>query len=189
MQKIKKKTVLISILTFLFLVSTSLTFLPQNASANTKTNNIADQDISQLNEEEIQTELDYIYNNIIVLDDNGAAVEVNEEKAKERYGYVPEAFQTLQSEIDRNDANNTSTRAVGDNYDNLTDCFYSEMTKDYGELLSTNTLATLMNLVKEKNVPGITKKLLGIGVKGNLAGIAATMVAKDTQCTAKYGQL
>ena len=67
MQKIKKKTVLISIVTFLFLVSTSLTFLPQNASANTKTNNIADQDISQLNEEEIQTELDYIYNNIITI--------------------------------------------------------------------------------------------------------------------------
>ncbi|MCE3410301.1 hypothetical protein LCD17_14375, partial [Staphylococcus aureus] len=80
-----------------------------------------------------------------------------------------------------------SPRAVGGNYKNSNDCFYSEVLNSYGELLTGNIIAAVFDDVKAKNIKSAAKKLARIGIKGNLAGIAATMVSKDVQCTLKYG--
>ncbi|CAC7849844.1 Uncharacterised protein [Staphylococcus aureus] len=72
---------------------------------------------------------------------------------------------------------------------NSGDCFYSEVLNSYGELLTGNIITAVFEDVKAKNLKGVAKKLAKIGIKGNLAGIAATMVSKDVQCNLKYGLL
>ncbi|MBK3944723.1 hypothetical protein JJK89_14085, partial [Staphylococcus aureus] len=118
----------------------------------------------------------------------GTAKDVNLENAKSRYGYVPEGFQKLKNDIENKKKNSSiSPRAVGGNYKNSNDCFYSEVLNSYGELLTGNIIAAVFDDVKAKNIKSAAKKLARIGIKGNLAGIAATMVSKDVQCTLKYG--
>ncbi|HHC7140317.1 TPA: hypothetical protein ACN372_004660, partial [Vibrio parahaemolyticus] len=65
----------------------------------------------------------------------------------------------------------------------------SEVLNSYGELLTGNIITAVFEDVKAKNLKGVAKKLAKIGIKGNLAGIAATMVSKDVQCNLKYGLL
>ncbi len=47
--------------------------------------------------------------------------------------------------------------------------------------LTGNIIAAVFDDVKAKNIKSAAKKLARIGIKGNLAGIAATMVSKG--CT------
>ncbi|MBD1445858.1 hypothetical protein H8G99_13475, partial [Staphylococcus aureus] len=112
------------------------------------------------------------------------------ENAKSRYGYVPEGFQKLKNDIEnKKKTSSISPRAVGGNYKNSGDCFYSEVLNSYGELLTGNIITAVFEDVKAKKLKGVAKKLAKIGIKGKLAGIAATMVSKDVQCNLKYGFL
>ncbi|WP_188348168.1 hypothetical protein [Staphylococcus aureus] len=186
-KSVSLRKVLVISLSFLTILSMVLNFNFKEAQAQNK-NNIADKNIETLNEKEIEKELDYIYGKIIVLDKDGTAKDVNLENAKSRYGYVPEGFQKLKNDIENKKKNSSiSPRAVGGNYKNSNDCFYSEVLNSYGELLTGNIIAAVFDDVKAKNIKSAAKKLARIGIKGNLAGIAATMVSKDVQCTLKYG--
>ncbi|MBU7071281.1 hypothetical protein KR742_14715, partial [Staphylococcus aureus] len=114
--------------------------------------------------------------------------DVNLENAKSRYGYVPEGFQKLKNDIENKKNNSSiSPKADGGNYTKRNDCFYSEVLNSYVELLTCNIIAAVFDDVKANNIKSAAKTLAGIGIKGNLAGIAATMVSKDVQCTLKYG--
>ncbi|CAC6367969.1 Uncharacterised protein [Staphylococcus aureus] len=98
--------------------------------------------------------------------------------------------QKLKNDIEnKKKTSSISPRAVGGNYKNSGDCFYSEVLNSYGELLTGNIITAVFEDVKAKNLKGVAKKLAKIGIKGNLAGIAATMVSKDVQCNLKYGLL
>ena len=194
MNNISKKTSYLRLVTvflsIIMILSTSITFFSNNANAEDNNTSIADENIENLSDQELEKELTYIYGNIIILDEDGTAKDVNLKNAKEHYGYVPDAFQKLKNDLNnRKMAQSTSTRAVGDNYKNSRDCFYSEVLNSYGELLSGNIIAAAFDDVKAHNISALAKKLGRIGVKGNLAGIAATMVSKDAQCTFKYGYL
>lgn len=194
MNNVSKKSshlkIITAFLSIIMILSTSISFFSNNANAENNNTSIADKNIENLNDQQLEKELSYIYGNIIILDQDGTAKDVNLENAKERYGYVPDAFQKLKNDLNNHEmSQSTSTRAVGDNYKNSNDCLYSEVLNSYGELLSGNLIAAAFDDVKAHNIPELIKKLGRIGVKGNLAGIAATLVSKDTQCTLKYGQM
>ncbi|HGX0883859.1 TPA: hypothetical protein ACNSAJ_002946 [Staphylococcus aureus] len=186
---ISLRKILVVSLSILTILSMVLDFNFKEAQAQNK-NNIADKKVETLNEKEIEKELKYIYGKIIILDKDGTAKDVNLENAKSRYGYVPEGFQKLKNDIEnKKKTSSISPRAVGGNYKNSGDCFYSEVLNSYGELLTGNIITAVFEDVKAKNLKGVAKKLAKIGIKGNLAGIAATMVSKDVQCNLKYGLL
>ncbi|WP_225305894.1 hypothetical protein [Staphylococcus aureus] len=158
-KSVSLRKVLVISLSFLTILSMVLNFNFKEAQAQNK-NNIADKNIETLNEKEIEKELDYIYGKIIVLDKDGTAKDVNLENAKSRYGYVPEGFQKLKNDIENKKKNSSiSPRAVGGNYKNSNDCFYSEVLNSYGELLTGNIIAAVFDDVKAKNHKECSKKI------------------------------
>lgn len=181
----KSNFTIISIVS-LFLLSSIAIFISQPASAQNEKKEILKTETSQANEDELAEELNYIYNNIIITDENGQAKEVNLDKAQERYGYVPQEFKDAKVEVQKGQSveQNTQFRAIPNK--TAEQCYKEKLEGLYKGLVP---IAAIQNMVENPNLDNakeFSKAAIKAGVKGNVASMAAQIVYYNTQCASKY---
>lgn len=180
----KSKFTVISIVV-LFLLSSMAVFLSQPANAQNKNKEVLETETSQTNEDELAEELNYIYNNIIITDENGQAKEVNLDKAKERYGYVPQEFKNAQAEVQKAQTTEESTklRAMPKTAEQ---CYREKLESMYKGLVP---IAQIQNMVENPNLDNakaFSKAAIKAGIQGNVASMAAQIIYYNTECANNY---
>lgn len=180
----KSKFTVISIVV-LFLLSSMAVFLSQPANAQNKNKEVLETETSQTNEDELAEELNYIYNNIIITDENGQAKEVNLDKAKERYGYVPQEFKDAQAEVQKAQTMEESTKLKA-MPKTAEQCYREKLESMYKGLVP---IAQIQNMVENPNLDNakaFSKAAIKAGIKGNVASMAAQIIYYNTECANNY---
>lgn len=180
----KSKFTVISIVV-LFLLSSMAVFLSQPANAQNKNKEVLETETSQTNEDELAEELNYIYNNIIITDENGQAKEVNLDKAKERYGYVPQEFKDAQAEVQKAQTMEESTKLKA-MPKTAEQCYREKLESMYTGLVP---IAQIQNMVENPNLDNakaFSKAAIKAGIKGNVASMAAQIIYYNTECANNY---
>lgn len=184
----KSKVTIVSIV-LLFLLSTIAIFIsqPVDAESQNRSKEVLNSDASQADEDEMAEELNYIYNNVIITDQNGQAKEVNLDKAEERYGYVPQQFKDAKAEVEKGQSmenNNTALRASLPK--TAEQCYREKLEGFAGDLVPVATITQLVQNPNLDNAKAFSKAAIKAGIKGNVASMAAQIVYYNTQCAGQY---
>ncbi|NMH70517.1 hypothetical protein HF072_17190 [Bacillus sp. RO3] len=156
-------------------------------------------EISKSEEEqilELAEQLEFIFEEASVLDENGNIVDFNYTMIEEQYGST--FARGLEEEVspifvaDHTDIpldvpmKQVMTAASVPNKDKIEACFQSKVRKAYKETLSITALNSLYNYAQAKDYTSLSKKLFKIGIKGNVPAIAIQLLLYKGQCTYKY---
>lgn len=171
----QNKVILIS-MSFVLIISTLLSYLSPQASA--ETNNV-NTDISNLTDEEIAEELTYIFNNAVFHDENGTPI-IDENALIERYGHVPQEFEDLNNQI----SNLNQEPNIGVlNYSDRNECFRDQIAETYGNVFTTTTIAAFLEEPGMQRGLALARQAAQLTARANIFAIAAEIIyVYDIQC-------
>lgn len=152
---------LVFIVSIAFLVSSLVMFFASSANASEN---------KQPSNEELGKEAEFIQNEAIQKDENGQPTGLDLDKVKERHGYVPQEAKEADVYL-KEKSQDTATRAVGDNYQNSSDCIMNEITSSFGQALPP----AVAEAFKAGNYQGAFKRLGKAGFKGSGFGTVYTI--------------
>ncbi|MEK4651937.1 hypothetical protein [Niallia sp. FSL W8-0954] len=161
----------------------------------------------EVSEEEINKlakELEFVFEEVVKLDDDGNIVNINFEKYDETFGMDENIEQLKEESLDISNEEVTkysdliSTFSINrtpswypsqNKRDKIDACIRKKIKDNYRDTLSIAAITTLIQYVKDGNYKKIAKRLLKMGVKNNALSMAVTLVYYHTQCVAKYQHL
>lgn len=179
-KKMYSKVVILTMICCLSIVS----FGPQLAMA--KQQNDYEREV-----EELSNALEFVFNEAITLDAQGAIIDIDSEKIKEKYGDVEgyEEFKELDkllklknkevASVSSNEMKmlNTSSDMITIQSDQaaMNRCVNHHLVNEYGDIITGQVFGMIWTAILDHDFATVAKKLISIGVKGNAIGIAANL--------------
>ncbi|QNU03370.1 hypothetical protein [Peribacillus butanolivorans] len=159
-----------------------------------------EQEVDSEEVEELAAQLEFIYEEASIKDDNGNIIDFDFESIEAKYGTSNELHQLkqemaepatdLSNTINIEDSSKTAITAralpTAPNKDKINKCIYGKIKGAFNETLTITTLSTLYNLAKAKKYKTLAKKLLSVGIKGNAPAIAIQIMYYEYLCVKKY---
>lgn len=171
-----KKTLLFSI-AFLTILSFALSVFPPSAFAN-------QEESQEVQAEELAKEIEFSMNEATTKDENGKVTNVNTEKIKQRYGYVPQEYTQMQKDLQNGEyiENSFATRALKTSEQ----CFNEKMQDYLQDAIPIGVITSLYSNPTSQNIKKFSRKAVKLGIKGGAAGIAATITYNYSYCVTHY---
>lgn len=171
-----KKTLLFSV-AFLTTLSFILSVFPTSAFAN-------QEESQEIQAEELAKEIEFSMNEATTKDENGKVTNVNIEKIKQRYGYVPQEYTQMQKDLKNGEyiENSFATRALKTSEQ----CFNEKMQGYLQDAIPLAAITSMYNNPSPKNIKKFSHKAVKAGLKGGAAGIAATITYNYSYCVTHY---
>lgn len=137
--------------------------------------------------EELAEKLKFVFEEATLKDINGQIISIDINKIEEKYGSIPELEQ-LKEEIERakNIGKSGSTVTLYSNNPAANQCLKDKIANGFTEIISANTYSTILTWLWDGEYTLAAKKLISIGVKGNAAGVAGTLLWYMTTCLAAH---
>lgn len=156
-----------------------------------------DQEVDSEEVEELAEQLEFMFEEASIKDDNGNIIGFDFESIEEKYGTSIELDQLKQEiegsatdssnlTIGENSSNTGITTMAVPNKDKINACIQKKVKNSYKETLTLTTINTLWNLARDKKYKTLAKKLLAVGIKGNVPGIAIQLMYYHGTCVYKY---
>lgn len=144
------------------------------------------QELTKTEEKEAQKladDLEYIFEETSIKDENGNLIGFQEDKLVERFGETEDLKEFMEiSRVFTQEPNNNGI-AVLSRQDDVNNCFNKKVKKEYKSIVTGAIIDEIWVAVITGAFVTAGKKLIKLGVKGSAVGIAATLMGMLYSCT------